>query len=103
MASTIAQMLPPLPRTTENLPNILRAHDTLSDIYRHAVRLFNQEEADVLQLAFHLNAIRNDAVPLLQAIERSTSGLNGWLTQVATQLGHLFRALSNYQDSIQNQ
>lgn len=102
-AGMIPQTLPVLPGFVQCSPNILLAHDTLNNIYRQALRLVNQEETDPLQLTFHLNVIKDDAVPLLEAMEYSSLELSEWTRQVATQLGQLFRALSNYRDNIQNQ
>lgn len=105
MATPIAQALPQLPQAIVWPLNVLLAHDTLSGIYRHALRVLNQEDTDLLPLLFHLNAIQGDAIPLLDAIEHdhSASGLEEWLADVVTQFGKLFNALSTYRDNVQNQ
>jgi len=42
--------------------NFLAACDTLSGIYKHAYRILNQEDADPLQLTFHLEAIAAEQI-----------------------------------------
>ena len=99
---TIPLSLTPFTLPTQCAHSLLKAHAALATIYRHAVRTLHQEEVDPLQLAFHLNNIQSDAVPLLQVIENSTTELGDWLAKAATQFGHLFCALSSYQDRVKN-
>jgi hypothetical protein len=84
--------------------NFLVAYDTLSDIYRHAYRILNQEDADPLQLTFHLEAIAADAIPLLEAFEVDSRGfeVQDWLYDVVTLLGNLSVQLSSFRDNIEN-
>src|ERR1700710_548391 len=97
---TLPQTLPRFPPCTmAHTPwpaNFLIAYDTLSDIYRHAYRILNQEDADPLQLTFHLEAIAADAIPLLEAFEVDPRGLEvqDWLSGAATLLGNLSVQLS---------
>lgn len=77
-------------------PNIPLVYDSLNNIHHHAARLVNQEQTDPLQLVFHLNVIKNDAIPLLKAIEHSSPELGEWVRQVTIQFGQLFCALSSY-------
>ncbi|KAG2755130.1 hypothetical protein P692DRAFT_20130166 [Suillus brevipes Sb2] len=78
--------------------NFLVAYDTLSDIYRHAYRILKQEDADPLQLTYHLEAIAADAMPLLEAFEVDPRGLEvrDWLSDAATLLGNLSVQLSSF-------
>lgn len=93
------------PRNGYSLPaNFLLAHDTISNVYRHALRVSNQEDADPLQLIFHHDAIADVALPLLEAIENDPSGieLENWLVTAATALGSLSERLLSYRNSIQS-
>ncbi|KAI6012260.1 hypothetical protein PISMIDRAFT_25874 [Pisolithus microcarpus 441] len=85
--------------------NVLTAHDMLSDIYYHALQVLNQEDADPLQLIFHLGAIDSDAIPLLQAIADDPVGneLQDWLKHTVALMGNIFIALSDYHNNnVQN-
>jgi hypothetical protein len=74
------------------------AYDTLSDIYRHAYHILNQEDADPLQLTFHLEAIVADAIPLLKVFEVDSRGfeVQDWLYDTVTLLGNLSVQLSSF-------
>ncbi|KAI6035713.1 hypothetical protein EDC04DRAFT_2897736 [Pisolithus marmoratus] len=84
--------------------DVLTAHDRLSDIYYHALRVLNQEDADPLQLTFHMGAIDDDAIPLLQAIADDPIGneLQDWLKDTVVLMGNIFVALSDYRNNVQN-
>lgn len=84
--------------------NIRTAHDTLSDIYRRAHRILSQEDADPIQLTFHIDAVSGDAIPLLEALARDPQGheMQDWLSHTAHLLGDLFVLLSSFQYNMQN-
>jgi hypothetical protein len=104
---TLPQILPHFPPcTTAHTPwpaNFLVAYDTLSDIYRRAYCILNQEDADPLQLTFHLEAITADAIPLLEAFEVDPRGpeVQDWLSDAATLLGSLSVQLSSFRHNIE--
>jgi hypothetical protein len=50
---------------------VQEAHQSLGEIYRHAVQLANQEDLDPLRVVFHVDAVTSDAVPILVALEGS--------------------------------
>lgn len=81
-------------------PQVTSAYEVLKNIYFHAVRISCQEEVDVLQTAFHIDAITSNAIPILSAVEQEvTSGSLAipleWLHQSAFLLGRLVVALQN--------
>jgi hypothetical protein len=84
--------------------NFLTAHDILSDIYRHALQILNQEDADPIQLMFHIETLSGDAIPLLAALAQNPQGneMCDWLSRVAGVLGELSAQLSLFQCNIQN-
>jgi hypothetical protein len=104
---TLPQILPHFPPCTmAHTPwpaNFLVAYDTLSDIYRCAYCILNQEDADPLQLMFHLEAITADAIPLLEAFEVDPRGpeVQDWLSDAATLLGSLSVQLSSFRHNIE--
>lgn len=115
LSSSHAIVMPVVPNTFPYLPsrtliqapwsaNILTAHDTLSDIYRHAYRILNQEDADPLQLTFHIETVSGDAIPLLEALARDPQGreMQDWLSYTAHLLGDLSVLLSAFRDNTQN-
>lgn len=100
-----------LPPTLPSLPdaewplNLRVAHNNLSDIYRHALRVLDDDQTDPIHAKFHLATIEGDAIPLLLAVEHEhgPSGLGPWLATVTSQFSNLFVALSRYCTNIQNQ
>ena len=98
--------IPHLPASAILWPaNLLLAHNSLSEIYQHALRVWEQEDADSLQLEFHLCSLEGDAMDLLGAIKSDPIGpeLTEWLTSLAELVGQLYAAITSYRDSIQNQ
>jgi hypothetical protein len=93
-------MFPPLPPSLEPSANIEAAHRVLTDIYRHASVLLQQEDADPLRIAFHVDSITSDAIPVLCAMEREGGSEHSptrlpeeWLQAGAQVLGELVVAL----------
>jgi hypothetical protein len=84
--------------------NILTAHDTLSDIYRHAHHILSQEDADPIQLTFYIEAISGDGIPLLEALACDPQGheMQDWLSHTAHSLGDLSVLLLSFQYNMQN-
>jgi len=77
----------------------------LSEIYQHALRVWEQGDADPLRLEFHLGSLEGDAMDLLGAIKSDLIGpeLMEWLMSSAELVGQLYTAITSYRDSIQNQ
>ena len=88
------------PESTVYPANFLTAHDTISDVYRHALQTSNHEDADPLRLMFHHDAINNVALPLLEAIGEdptvTTLDLVGWLASATMALASLSKRLDNF-------
>ena len=78
--------------------NVSRAHEVMSDVYRHAIRVLRQDDCEPLQLMFHIDAVLSDAIPLLEALEES-EGETGhkfpktWLHHCAELYGKLVLCL----------
>lgn len=62
----------PQPLSGQWSPNLRAAHESISSIYLHAVRVLNQEDSDPLRIAFHIDTISSDALSLLEALELET-------------------------------
>jgi hypothetical protein len=41
----------------------------MSHIYRRAIRVLQQDDAEPLQLMFHIDSVSSDAIPLREALE----------------------------------
>ena len=70
--STLPPTLPGLPYTSHHTwsANIQTAHQVLANIYHQAFTVTQQgDAADPLRLAFHIDTITSDAIPILSAIE----------------------------------
>ena len=93
------------PRVTPWPVNLLAAYDTLAEIYQHALRAWDQEDADPLRLNYHLGSLDNDAKQLLMAIEKDPIGseLAEWLIQSAELIVQLYVSITSYRDGIQKQ
>ena len=93
------------PRVTPWPVNLLAAYDTLAEIYQHALRAWDQEDADPLCLNYHLGSLDNDAKQLLMAIEKDPIGseLAEWLIQSAELIVQLYVSITSYRDGIQKQ
>jgi hypothetical protein len=61
--------LPPLPDVGLQQANIHGAYQILVNIYRHGVRILQQESPDTLQISCQIDEITSNAVPLLEGIE----------------------------------
>ena len=83
---TFPLSIPKLPPRIALWPvNLLAVYNTLSEIYQHALRAWDQEDADPLRLSYHLSSLNGDAKQLLLAIEEDPIGseLIEWLLQSA--------------------
>jgi hypothetical protein len=91
--------LPPLPQPTNDSgvwpDHLHQAHDTLFYIYRHASQAL-QTCSELHRIRFHAEAITNNAIPLLRALEDS-SAIEGipmsWVLHVTAKLGMLLKQL----------
>jgi hypothetical protein len=91
--------LPPLPQPANGSQvwpdHIHQAHDTLFHIHRHALQAL-QTCSELHRIHFHAEAIANNAIPLLHALENS-SAVEGfpmsWILQVTAKLGILLKQL----------
>ena len=92
------------PRVTPWPVNLLAVYDSLAEIYQHALRAWNQEDADPLRLNYHLGSLEGDATQLLLAIEEDPIGseLTEWLVQSAELVKRLYMSITSYRDNIQN-
>lgn len=91
--------LPLLPETKNWSAEIQAAYESVRRTYNHAIRVLRADGADPTRIAFHVDAILSNAIPILQALVPdidSDDNLESlpveWLANVATQLG---RAVTN--------
>jgi hypothetical protein len=91
--------LPPLPQPTDGSgvwpDHLHQAHDTLFHIYRHASQAL-QTCSELHRICFHAEAISNNAIPLLRALENSSAVVGvpmSWVLQVTAKFGMLLRQL----------
>jgi len=98
MDTQLPSTFPPLPALPAGhlrwSANILEAHCTLQDTYKHAIQLARQEDLDPLRVAFHIDAITSDSVPILVALENlqdsdETPLAEEWIHAAAELLGDL--------------
>jgi hypothetical protein len=61
--------LPPLPDVGRQQANIHGSYQILVGIYRHGIRILQQESPDTLQISCQIDEITSTAVPLLEGIE----------------------------------
>ena len=84
----------------------LIAYDTLSQIYQYALQVSAQEDANPLQLAFHLDAITSGALPLLEAIEGDPAAtdleIREWLVTITVALASIAKRLQDFHASLGN-
>lgn len=97
---------PHLPQHARYPTNFLVAHDKISNVYRHALQVSAQEDADPLQLIFHCDAVTNTALPLLEAIGEDPAViepvLGDWLIVATMVLGMLSKRLADFRASLGN-
>lgn len=97
---------PPFPQPFGYPANFLLAHDTISNIYRHALQVSAQEDADPLQLIFHYDALTNGAFPLLEAISEdpvaNEPDLGDWLITATTALALVSKRLEDFHTCLGN-
>jgi len=97
--------IPPLPSGITAWPaNLLVVHDSLSDLYQHALQSWHQEDADPLRLNCHLGTIEDNVMQLLLAIEGDPIGIRlpEWLAQTTELFAELHLAITCYRDSVRN-
>lgn len=95
-------LLPSLVQATYT-HNTITAHEVISDIYTRAVQVSKQADSDPLRIAFHIDAIISDALPLLSALEQEQSNHHAplsveWLQSCATFLAELVNHLREAAD-----
>ena len=102
---TFPDTIPELPQAWAWPVNLLAAYDALAEIYQHALRAWDQEDADPLHLNYHLGSLEGDATQLLGAIKEDPVGskLTEWLVQTAELIERLHTSIVSYRDGIQNQ
>ena len=97
---------PYLPQDTSYPANILVAHDTISEIYQHAIQILAHEDADPLRLSFHCDVITNDALPLLEAVgeDLGVAGCSSrdWLVAATMALASVTARLQDYHVRLNN-
>ena len=97
---------PYLPQDTSYPANVLTTRDTISEIYQCALQISACEDANLLQSSFHCDAIKSDALPLLEAIGEDPSitdySLRDWLVVATMALASVAARLQNYHASLSN-
>ncbi|KAG1886264.1 hypothetical protein F4604DRAFT_1917997 [Suillus subluteus] len=88
--------LPLLPETKNWSAEIQIAYENVQHMYNHAIQVLQADEADPTHIAFHVDAISSNALPILEALVPD-SDINSddmleslpvkWLADVATILG----------------
>jgi len=96
--ATFPCSIPQLPAGAILWPANLLVHDSLSELYQHALRAWEQEDANPLRLEFHLSSLEGDTMHLLAAIEGDliSPELTVWLTCSAELIGQLYIAIASY-------
>jgi len=90
--------LPPSP-TGQGWPSkYIEAHKIVSNIFDHAIQVLNQDKSDTSCIAFHMNAITSDALPLVEAFETEGASMSDclpveWIHTCARILGWTVLAL----------
>ena len=95
-------VFPPLPDRSDNTawpPDIHTAYRVIHAAYTHADNLLCLDDTDPLRMRYHLERIENDIIPMVLALEvSSTSTANGlpleWLEAVAVCIGALVGRLA---------
>jgi len=103
--ATFPPTIPPLPSGVTAWPaNLLVVHDSLSDLYQHALQSWHQEDADPLRLNCHLGTIEGNVMELLLAVEGDPIGIRlpEWLAQTTELFAKLHLAITCYRDSVWN-
>jgi hypothetical protein len=73
--------------------NIQHAHQALVDIYSHTLTVLRQD-SDPLRIAYSIDMITSDAIPILTAMEKDDHQLpEEWLHAGAILLGYLVVSL----------
>ena len=70
-----------------------QVHEIISDTYNRAYQLLWLNDSEALQLLFHIDAVTNNAIPLLQSLEHSKELVDlipwQWLAHGAELCGRL--------------
>ena|ERR1700722_9248836 len=102
MNARLPTAYPPLPHPGSWSPNIQAAHQTLTDLYQNAFTILHLEDVEPLRIAFHIDSITADAIPILCAMETDGESEHSppdsrlpeeWLQGGAQVLGELVVAL----------
>lgn len=84
---------PSLPDGYSWMASVKQAHEIISDTYHRAHRLLCLNDSEAIQLLFHIDAITNNAIPLLQSLESSEELVDlisrEWLAHGAKLCGNL--------------
>ncbi|KAJ8095654.1 hypothetical protein PM082_022979 [Marasmius tenuissimus] len=103
-SSNFVPLFVPLPAPDHAIPwspNILNAVQRLSTIYSNARTVLSQE-ADASRLKLHYDLIRDEAVPLLEALEREGIPDN-WITENSQMVGQLALKIARAESTSRNQ
>ena len=64
--------LPPLPDIGLQHTNMHGAYQIVINVYRHGIRILQQDSPDILQISCQIDAITSNAVPLLEGIKHES-------------------------------
>lgn len=91
--SDLEPEFPHLPGRISWTASVKQAHEIICDTYNRAYRLLQLNDSEALQLFFHINAVTNNALPLLQSLESSEELVDllprQWLVHGAELCGRL--------------
>lgn len=101
--------LPLLPETKNWSAEIQAAYENIQHTYDHAIRVLRAEGADPTRIAFHVDAISSNALPILEALTPNASNTDSdsesdemseslpvkWLADVAMVLGCVVSGLEH--------
>lgn len=72
MANNILEPeFPKLPGRQSWTASVTQVQEIVSDTYNQAYQLLWLDDSEALQLLFHIDVVTNNAIPLLQSLERS--------------------------------
>lgn len=102
----ILQPIPDPPHHVIRSANVDMAYTILRDISTHADTALRQTDSDPLRIRFHLSAVIDTAIPVLQALEACAIDEDiplDWLLNSAELLGRLVLDLKKAQESADGQ
>lgn len=77
-------------------PNIHEALTRIRTAYASAYRVLQQEDADPLQISYHIDQITSTCIPLLVSVEEEELLPKTWLRECAELLGNVVVELRRF-------